>query len=113
MSEQESAYRVKPSDAQVMAIELLKALLAESDWRRAFVDAEGTDAKRAVFDARRDDDSTEDRLRAVNYDELAGPARELLERLSDSELALLADVDAAFVDAGLVVSTNPFPLMIY
>jgi hypothetical protein len=104
---------IKASENQLNALELMKALLADAEWRRKYVLADGTEAKREVFVARRDDESTEDRLRRADYDAISGPARDLLERLSDSELALLADIDAAFVDSELSVENNPFPLMIY
>jgi hypothetical protein len=104
--------KFKATQAQLDALEVFKTLLKDVPRRREYVAAAGTDEKQAVFDAKKSR-LGEDRLRNADYAEIKGPARQLLETLSDSELALLSDVDDAFVRSGLSVEASPGFLMVH
>jgi hypothetical protein len=98
---------VGASEAQLKALEVFKDLIKDAEGRREWVTARRRD-KVQVFNSRRTDD-----LADADYQALPEEVRRLLETLSDSELALLSDIDATFVSAGLSVTRNPFPLMVH
>jgi hypothetical protein len=97
---------------QLKALEVFKQLIRQPESRRAYVTAEGSDAKEAAFNDRRDSlpAGERDRLRGANYRALEA-AIPFLEALSDSELAFFSDLDDAFCDAGLSVHASPGALM--
>jgi hypothetical protein len=113
--DQEVAMGNAPTEPQFKALEVFKLLIADAEGRRDYTTADGTEAKEEVFNRRRDREEDEERsdLRDANYRDIAEPALSLLESLSDSELALLSDLDAAFVEAGLFADRNPVPLMVH
>jgi hypothetical protein len=104
--------KFKATQDQLDALEVFKRLIKDVPRRRDYVAAQGTDQKQAVFDATKSKLS-EARLRNANYARITDPARQLLETLSDSELALLSDLDDAFVRAGLSVEASPGFLMVH
>ncbi|HEY7620502.1 MAG TPA: hypothetical protein VH834_12055 [Solirubrobacteraceae bacterium] len=106
--------RLVPSiaDDQLVALEVFKDLIKDAEGRREYVNADGPDGKQEVYDRHRNQ-LDDERLQTADYSRIEDPARTLLERLSDSELALLSDLDAAFVEAGLSVTANPSPLMVH
>jgi hypothetical protein len=71
-------------------------LVGDAEGRRQFVAASTSDEKKAVFDARK-------AVSEADYTKIPDGTLQLLESLSDSELALLSDLDAAFVEGGLGV----------
>jgi hypothetical protein len=99
-------------DDQLVALEVFKDLIKDPEGRRKYVAAVGRDGKQTVYDEHKNQ-LDDERLQTADYTRITDPARELLERLSDSELALLSDLDDAFVTAGLAVTANPFPLMVH
>ena len=100
--------KVEASEAQLKAIEVFKHLIKDAKGRQDFVTA-APDEKEQVFNRRRGRGD----LRDADYQQIPAEVRQLLEALSDSELALLSDIDATFVNAGLSVERNPFPLMVH
>jgi hypothetical protein len=98
---------VGATEAQLKALEVFKDLIKDADGRQAWVRARRRE-KEQVFNDRRTEE-----LADADYQALPEEVRRLLETLSDSELALLSDIDATFVSAGLSVTRNPFPLMVH
>jgi hypothetical protein len=98
---------VGASEAQLKALEVFKHLIKDAEGRQEWVGARGRE-KEEVFNSRRTRE-----LEDADYQALPAEVRRLLETLSDSELALLSDIDATFVSAGLSVTRNPFPLMVH
>jgi hypothetical protein len=94
---------INATDEQIKALEGFKNVIRSAAGRRDFATAHN---KEAVFNRRRKEP-------AADYQQIPEKVRALLESLSDSELALLADLDDAFVRAGLSVEANPVPLMIH
>jgi hypothetical protein len=105
---------VEASPEQLKALEVFKQLIKEAESRRAYVTAEGSEAKEAAFNGRRDSLPARERERLgdADYREL-GKALAFLEALSDSELAFFSDLDDAFCDAGLSVHASPGALMVH
>lgn len=107
----------------VQAIEAFKLLTMTAEGRRAFLLAPARERKQEAFDKLFHPDlEDEERLpdeqtqrhdvqqlgrRDVKYEQIPRGVRDVLEELSDSELALLADLDAACVKAGMSVESNP------
>jgi hypothetical protein len=89
------------SDAQLKALTVFKSVIKDSDGRQEWLAAPRGE-KEPVFNRRRTEE-----LADANYQELPEPVRNLLETLSDSELALLADIDATFVGSGLTLPQYP------
>jgi CHAT domain-containing protein len=107
-----------PTDPQLIALEVFKLMIKDPTDRRDYATAKDHEEKKHVFDRRRNKlvrgrSKTHESLRDAHYDEIGDPARKLLEGLSNSELALLSDLDSAFVEAGLSIERNPVPLMIH
>jgi hypothetical protein len=100
---------IDASPEQLKALEVFKALIKDAEGRRAFTTAETTAEKERAFNRKRG----RSRLRDAEYNEIPEPARQLLEALSDSELALLADLDHTFVEAGLSVQGSGTAFMIH
>ena len=100
---------IDASPEQLKALEVFKALIKDAQGRRAFTTAETTAEKEKVFNRKRG----RGRLRDAEYNAIPDPARQLLEALSDSELALLSDLDDTFVKAGLSVHASPGALMVH
>ena len=94
------------------ALEVFKELTRTSEGRQRFATAE---IKRDVFDAKkRRLPKSLHHLRTADYTAIPEPVRALLERLSVSELALLSDLDATYVEAGLYAEVpSPGFLMIH
>jgi hypothetical protein len=107
-----SVAEINANAEQLKALEVFKQLIREPESRRAYVTAEGSEAKEAAFNRRRDalPAGEGERLGNANYREL-GEAVAFLEALSDSELAFFSDLDDAFCDAGLSVHASPGALM--
>jgi hypothetical protein len=101
---------VTATEEQLKALEVFKDLIAHAHGRYAFVTAPEDD-KEEVFDRWKEREEVPEDLRDAVYTEIPEEVRRLLERLSDSELALFSDIDATFVGAGLAVVRNPYPLM--
>jgi hypothetical protein len=99
---------IDASPEQLKALEVFKALIKDAQGRRAFTTAETTAEKEKVFNRKR-----RGRLRDADYNAIPDSARQLLEALSDSELALLSDLDDTFVKAGLSVHASPGALMVH
>lgn len=97
---------VNATEEQLKALEVFKRIIDDADGRQAWVTA-SPGKKEQVFNRRRG----RGELKDADYQQLPEQVRRLLETLSDSELALLSDIDATFVDAGLYVIRNPTPLM--
>jgi hypothetical protein len=92
---------------QGRALEAFREITKTPDGRRAF--AEG---KQNAFDAGKKE--LAGHLRDADYNEIPEPVRALLERLSEPELALLSELDATYVDAGLYADVpSPGFLMIH
>lgn len=107
-----------PSDQQLIALEVFKLMIKDPNDRRDYATAKDHEEKKHVFDRRRNKlvrgrSKTHESLKDANYDEIGEPARKLLEGLSNSELALLSDLDGAFTEAGLSIERNPVPLMVH
>jgi hypothetical protein len=97
------------SPEQLKALEVFKAVIKDARGRRAFTTAQTPEEKEEVFNGKRGSGDLSD----ANYKELPDSARQLLEALSDSELALLSDLDNTFVRAGLRVDASPGGLMVH
>jgi hypothetical protein len=88
--------------AALRALEVFKVLTNDATGRRAFKqDPEG------AFEDRKTKPDVDARLADASYGDLPERLRTVLQRLSHSELALLNDLDAALVDAGLYVRVLP------
>jgi hypothetical protein len=98
---------VGASEEQLKALEVFKDIIKDAEGRQAWVGAPRR-SKEEVFNSRRTGE-----LEDADYQTLPVEVRRLLESLSNSELALLSDIDATFVGAGLSVTRNPFPLMVH
>lgn len=83
------------SPEQLIALSALKKLIGDAAGRRAYASASPAE-KADVFNESLDQPHAD-----ADYGALPDQAREILEGLSDSELALLSDIDAAFVAGGL------------
>lgn len=97
--------RVNASKPQLQALEVFKDMIADPTARAEFADAPKADKKK-IFDKHKGG-------KTGKWDDIPDGARQHLEDLSDDHLKLLAELDAAFVSAGLYVETNPVPLMIH
>jgi hypothetical protein len=86
--------QVNANEDQLRAIEVLKALITDAEGRRAFMAGKGQ-----AFDDMKS--RLDPGLQAADYNAIPDDVRAVLEALSPSELALLSDLDAAFVNAGI------------
>jgi hypothetical protein len=98
--------RVNPPDDKLQAIEVFKKVIIDPGTRQQYAKAKSSGSKKAVFDKKRDGI-------AAAYDDIPLTVRTHLENCTDEQLQFLADLDAAFVAAGLSVETNPVPLMVH
>jgi malate synthase len=89
------------TEAQLRALEVFKDLIKDAEGRQEWIAAE-RGQKEQVFNAHRTE-----ALADADYQALPEPVRTLLETLSDSELALLSDIDATFVSSGVTVPGVP------
>jgi hypothetical protein len=118
----------------VRAIEVFKILTGTAEGRRGFILAKDDAGRQALFEelieelielpegderlppALRDPEVREkfrEKFRDVQYETIPEGIRVVLEKLSDSELALLSDLDAAYVEAGLCLTSNPVPCAVH
>jgi hypothetical protein len=122
----------------VLAIEVFKLLTRTAEGRRRFILAKDNRGRQALFaamirdminlpddDARLPPELRDPKVRAkvrrkfgeefpgVGYATIPAGIRVVLEKLSDSELALLSDLDAAYVEAGLCLTANPVPTAVH
>jgi hypothetical protein len=89
------------TDAQLLALQVFKYLTSTAEGRQEWLSAE-RGQKEEVFNAHRSGE-----LANADYGALPDKVRSLLETLSDSELALLSDIDATFVGSGVTVPNVP------
>jgi hypothetical protein len=101
----------------VRALEVFKVLTRTAEGRRDFVaaaqlkdDEARTAAIQELFD-RLIANPPVSQLPAAAYSDIPVGVRRVLEHLSDSELALFSDIDAAYVAAGLWLTSNPVEVM--
>jgi hypothetical protein len=108
------------------ALVVFKLLTKTAEGRREFLLATSDDDRQRLFDELTDPSGSEEQgsseepddeelksLRGVQYTGIPEGVRRVLERLSDSELALLSDLDAAYVDAGMSLEGNPASLIVH
>jgi hypothetical protein len=114
----------------VRAIEVFKLLTGSAGGRRGFTVARDNEERQALYQglieemlelpedderlppALKDPEARE-KFRDVRYETIPEGIRVVLEKLSDSELALLSDLDAAYVEAGLSLTSNPVPCAVH
>ncbi|HZN83086.1 MAG TPA: hypothetical protein VFC01_25910 [Mycobacterium sp.] len=91
------------NEAQLKALVVFESIIKDAEGRQEWLAAPRGE-KEAVFNRHRPGD-----LGDADYSQLPEPVRQLFETLSDSELALLSDINTTLVSAGL--SLPQYPLM--